>query len=168
MQLADERIDVLERPARRPAIEELLAQSNVERLWHAIRRVRFALLVTRGLDGTLRVQPLTTQNREANADNLLYFLVAPRNMVAVDVGGGSAVMVIYADPENDCYVSVNGSARLRRDPALQQQLLSRFTPAFFPALSDPQLHLLEVRIDAIAFSDAYTVAAALKAPQGQP
>jgi general stress protein 26 len=111
----------------------------------------------------LHAQPLTTHNREATADNLLYFLVSPRSAAAVDLRGGSSrVVVMYADPEYDRYACISGPARIWRDPDLQTQLLSVFAPAHFPIRNDLELQLIAVRIEAVNFSDARTVSAALE------
>lgn len=132
---------------------EALAHAH---LWQLIRRVRVALLTSRGADGALRARALGTQNTAAHADRVLYFFVAAAGGVADDLpaGGSAPVNIVYTDPAHARYVSISGRAALRRDPPLQAALWTARTMPWFPGGAlDPDLRLLEVQIDEAEYWD---------------
>ena len=57
------------------------------------------------------------------------------------------VNLVYADPSEDTYVSVSGTAAIIEDAAKKQQLWSQRVEAWFPGgPTDPDLALVQVQI----------------------
>jgi general stress protein 26 len=118
-----------------------------ERLWSAIKDIKFAMFTTRHRDGHLHSRPMTTQNGSLDEDSSLWFFMSRRNEVIADIASEPAVSVAYADTDADDYVAVAGQARVIDDMAKKRRLWSKMTQAWFPGgVDDPDLALVEVRI----------------------
>jgi general stress protein 26 len=119
-----------------------------EVLWDLIKETRFCMLSHRHTDGTLHSHPLTTQNRQLEADGCLYFFVSRSSEVGQRLRQDGNVNLAYANPGKDTWVSVTGTARVLEDRARVRELFSPMAKAWFPGgPEDPDLELVEVRID---------------------
>src|SRR5690606_20180741 len=105
------------------------------------------VFTTRRADGGLQSRPMTMQNRDADPLDFLWFF-APRDSDQVaDLQWDSSVSIIFADPRNQSYVAVFGSASVVEDPARKKLLWSREAQSWFPdGPDDPALALIRVRI----------------------
>ena len=119
-----------------------------EALWDLIKETRFCMLSHRHADGSLHSHPLTTQNKELAADGCLYFFVSKTTEVGQRLQQDGNVNLSYANPGKDTWVSVAGNARVLDDMAKKRELFNPMAKAWFPnGPDDPQLELVEVRID---------------------
>ena len=117
------------------------------RLWQIIKDTKFGMLTHRHGDGRLHSQPLTTQNREFDADAPLYFFVPRDGDIVRHVSTDSNVNLAYASVDDDDYVSISGTASVVEDQAKKDELFNPIAKAWFPGgASDPNLALLAVRI----------------------
>ena len=134
---------------------ELSPAESHAKLWELIKNIRFAMLTTRHDDGTLRSRPMTTQNTRLNEDASLWFFASRVGGLLADIAVDSQVNVSYADPGSDRYVSVSGSAMEVDDLPKKKQMWSKLDQGWFPGgVNDPDLALLEVRIDQAELWDA--------------
>ncbi|MEO8524089.1 MAG: pyridoxamine 5'-phosphate oxidase family protein [Caldimonas sp.] len=118
-----------------------------EILWKLIKNIRFAMFTTRHGNGHLHARPMTTQNKALEADESLWFFMSKSGDPAADLVADPVVNLVYADPSEDTYVSVSGTAALIEDAAKKQQLWNKLAEAWFPGgPSDPDLALVQVRI----------------------
>jgi general stress protein 26 len=119
-----------------------------DNLWTMIKDIKFAMFTTRhGSSGHLHSRPMTTQNKELDSDDSLWFFMSRQRDPVVDLEADPAVNVVYADPGSDTYVSVSGTAALREDAAKKQQLWNKITQAWFPGgPTDPDVALVQVKI----------------------
>ena len=123
-------------------------------LWKLIRDIRFGMLTTQTESGDLCSHPLTTQNRQEDEGSVLWFFISARSDTAGDVLARPKVNLAYASPEDDCYVSVSGRARLVNDPQKKQALWSTMSQAWFSGgVDDPDLALLAVDIHQAEYWD---------------
>lgn len=114
-----------------------------------IKDIRFAMFTTRADNGSLRSRPMTTQNDPQPEPDCLWFFASRSGEPVADLLREPAVNVAYADPSNDAYVSVSGSATLVEDAARKKALWSKFAEAWFPGgPDDPDLALVRVQIEA--------------------
>ncbi len=117
------------------------------KLWDLIKDMRFAMFTTRHSNGHLHSRPMTTQNSKVDEDSSLWFFMSRKGEPVADLVADPVVNVVYADPGDDCYVSVSGTAAVVEDMAKKQQLWSKMTEAWFPAgVTDPDLALVQVSI----------------------
>lgn len=116
-------------------------------LWDLIKGIKFGMFTHSHADGALHSHPLTTQNKSMDEGSMLYFFVPKSGEIAQRLQSEGKVNVAYADPGEDSYVSVSGSASLLDDQAKKEELFSSMTKAWFPeGAGDPNLGLLQVRI----------------------
>ena len=118
-----------------------------ELLWTLIKNIKFAMFTTRHGNGHLHARPMTTQNKGLESDESLWFFMSRKGDPAADVIADPVVNLVYADPSEDTYVSVSGTAAIIEDAAKKQQLWSQRVEAWFPGgPTDPDLALLTVEI----------------------
>ena len=129
-----------------------------EHLWQLIGDMRFGMLTTHNADGRLSARPLTTQNTGSQGGGgALEFFVSARAELVVDIARDPRVSVIYADPGDDCYVSISGRGRVLQNLQRQHELWNTLAQAWFPGgADDPDLRLLRVDISAAEYWDVDT------------
>lgn len=116
-------------------------------LWDLIKDIKFGMFTHSHADGRLHSHPLTTQNKSMDEGAMLYFFVPKSGEIARRLQSEGNVNVAYADPDDDSYVSVSGSASLLEDQTKKEELFSPMTKAWFPeGAGDPNLGLIQVRI----------------------
>ena len=124
------------------------------RLWSLIHGIRFAMFTTRHENGHLHSRPVTTQNSALDEDTTLWFFMSRRGDPVADLLAEPAVNIAYADPGEDRYVSVSGTAAVVNDAAKKRQLWSKLAEAWFPGgIDDPDLALVQVRIAHASYWD---------------
>lgn len=124
-----------------------LAAEGRATLWGLIRDIRFAMFTSRQREGQLRSCPMTTQNAAIDQDASLWFFASRHGAPVTDIASDASVNVSYAEPSNDSYVSISGTAVVVEDMAKKKQLWSKLTQAWFPGgVDDPDLALIKVDI----------------------
>ena len=101
-------------------------------LWKLIKNIRFAMFTTRHGNGHLHARPMTTQNKALEADESLWFFMSKKGDPAADLIADPVVKLVYADPSEDTYVSVSGTAAVLEDAAKKRQLWNKLAQAWFP------------------------------------
>jgi general stress protein 26 len=101
----------------------------------------YALLVTRGAYGALHCCPLMTL--EWAPDGIARFLVPCTLRLATDLQHCPRVMLVYAAPGDQGFVSLTGQAELLRDGGCPRDLWNQRARAFSPrGLADPDVGVL--------------------------
>lgn len=122
-----------------------------ERIWDRIRDLRFGVLTLVKSNGEMSARPLT--NQEIQADAILYFVAADSE--AGQLPPGTRVSVTYADPRDNFFVALSGTATARRDPDTAERLWSKLAEAWFPdGPTDPDLAVLRVDVSSVEYWDA--------------
>lgn len=117
-----------------------------QHLWPLIKGIRFAMFTTHHGNGYLHSRPMTTQNK-AMPDDKLWFFMSAKGDAAQELAQQPQVNISYADPGQDSYVSVSGSAKVVDDRAQRQALWTKFAQAWFPGgVDDPDLALVCVTV----------------------
>ena len=118
-----------------------------EVLWDLIKDTRFCMLSHRHADGSLHAHPLTTQNKALDEGASLYFFVSRKSEVGQRLRQDGNVNLSYANPKDDTWVSVTGTAVILEDAAKKKELFDTMDKAWFGGAEDPDLELVEVRIE---------------------
>ena len=127
--------------------------AELARLAALVRQLKVAMLTTIEPDGSLRSRPLQTLELDS-AGRLWFFTEEHSPKSAAIEAHDHQVNLSYADPHDEDYVSVSGTARLVRDREKMRELWDSPLSAWFPrGLDDPDLALLEVRIDKAEYWD---------------
>jgi general stress protein 26 len=116
-------------------------------LWNLIKDIRFAMFTARHSNGHLHSRPMTTQNSKLDEDTSLWFFMSRNSEPVTDVAEDPIVNLVYADPGEDTYVSISGTAAVLEDMAKKSELWSKMAEAWFPAgVTDPDLALVQVKV----------------------
>ena len=121
---------------------EATNQDNLDRLYALIRDIKFAMLTTVDATGSLRSRPMTTL--KAEPDGHMWFFTALDAPKVAETRRDEQVNLAYAEPADNCYVSVSGHAQLVLDRAKIHELWRPAHKAFFEGPDDPHLALLRV------------------------
>ena len=126
---------------------------DLARLAALVRQMKIGMLTTKEPDGSLRSRPLETV--EVDPEGRLWFFTdahSPKSARAQ--AGDHQVALSYADPRDEDFASISGTARVVRDEEKMRGLWKRDLERWFPrGLEDPDLALLEVRIDKAEYWD---------------
>jgi len=125
-----------------------------EKLWDLIKDTKFAMFTTRHSNGHLHSRPMTTQNKKVDEDSSLWFFMSRSGDPVEDISAEPTVNVVYANPGDDSYVSVSGTARVVENVAKKEQLWSKLNEAWFKGgVTDPDLALVQVQITHASYWD---------------
>jgi general stress protein 26 len=126
---------------------------NIKKLGDLIKDIRFAMLTTAEEDGTLRSRPMATQ--QVDSDGYLWFFTYGGAHKVDEIKHDQHVNVSYAEPKDQKYVSVSGTAQLVRDRQKIEELWNPLYKAWFPqGLDEPDLALLKVSVDKAEYWDS--------------
>ena len=118
---------------------------NIKKLHELIKDIRFAMLTTIEEDGTLRSRPMATQEFDFDGD-LWFFTYGSAHKVE-EVQHNQHVNISYAEPKDQKYVSVSGTAQLVRDRQKIEDLWNPLFKAWFAkGLDEPDLALLKLTL----------------------
>jgi general stress protein 26 len=128
-------------------------QNAIEKLGELIADIDFTMFTTVDDDGTLRSRPMSTQQVEFDGD--LWFFTSVSSHKVDEIERERQVNLAYADPKNQRYVSVSGTARLVRDQAKKEELWSPAYKAYFPGgRDDPDVALIKVEVSKAEYWDS--------------
>lgn len=126
---------------------------SIKKLGELIKDIKFAMLTTAEEDGTLRSRPMATQQTEF--DGSLWFFTNSNAPKVDEVQRHQKVNVSYAEPKDQKYVSISGTAELVRDRQKIEELWNPTYKAWFPkGLEDPDLGLLKVSVEQAEYWDS--------------
>jgi general stress protein 26 len=136
---------------------ERQATPELGRLARLVESIEVGMLTTIGPDGSLRSRPLHT--REVDAQGRLWFFTDADSPKSAEMQAHDhQVCVTYADARGSRYASISGTGRVARDRDRMIELWSPKLETWFPrGMEDPDLALLEVRIDKAEFWDGEDV-----------
>jgi general stress protein 26 len=124
---------------------------DTDRVWELMKKIGFAMLVTR--DGEkLRARPMSAYlERESNA---IYFLTDQRRHKDEEIARNPSVNLSFANASDQKYVSVTGSAEVSNDRARIKQLFSTPAKAWWDSAEDPNIRVLKITPDDAEFWDS--------------
>ena len=127
-------------------------QEDRKKLWEKIKDVRVAMMTTE-TDQTLRSRPMYTQ--QAEFDGQLWFFTKDNDPKTDEIEQDRHINLAYANPDDDTYVSVSGTAQLVHDKQKAEELWNPVVKAWFPeGLDDPHLGLIRVEPTQAEYWDA--------------
>lgn len=126
---------------------------ELARLAALVRQMKIGMLTTLEPDGSLRSRPLETVEVDREG-RLWFFTEASSPKSAAIEAHDHQVNLSYADPRDEDYASISGTARVVRDGKKMRELWTPGLARWFPrGLEDPDLALLEVRVDKAEYWD---------------
>jgi general stress protein 26 len=126
--------------------------ADLPTLLEMLRETRFTMFTTHQGDRIV-ARPMTTL--KATDDGSLWFFGVRDSELAQEVAADSRVGLAYADTGKGSYAFVTGSGHLREDPAKVEELWNPIHEAWYDGPDDPDLQLLQVRIDSAEYWDSH-------------
>lgn len=128
---------------------------DVQKLGKMIHGIQIAFMTTVADDGSLHARPMATQHTEF--DGTLWFFTREHSAKVDELEQREQVSLTYADPRDQTYVAVVGTAELVQDEAKMKELWHPLLKAWFPkGLNDPELALLKVTVDRAEYWDSHS------------
>jgi general stress protein 26 len=127
--------------------------SHVAELASKIKSVRFGMFTTTDQHGHLTSQPMT--NLEVDADGGLWFYTSTLVDLWENIVANPKVNVSFAEPADNLYVSISGTAERVVDRARIHALWNPMVAAWFPnGVDDPHLAMVRVAARTVHFWDS--------------
>jgi general stress protein 26 len=124
---------------------------DTDRAWELMKKIGFAMLVTRDGD-KLRARPMSAYlERESNA---IYFLTDARRHKDEEIARDPNINLSFANAGDQKYVSVTGTAVVSNDRARIKQLFSTPAKAWWDSAEDPNIRVLKITPDDAEFWDS--------------
>ncbi len=120
-------------------------------LTHKLQGIRFTMFTTHQGE-EMRARPMTTL--EATEDGTLWFFGVRDSELTDEVAADSRVGLAYADNGAGTYAFVSGKGYLREDRAKVDELWNPIHKAWYDGPDDPDLQLIEVRIQSAEYWDS--------------
>ena len=125
--------------------------ANVDRAWELMKKIGFAMLVTRDGD-RLRARPMNAYiQREINT---IFFLTDARRHKDDEIAQNPSVNLSFADASSQKYVSVTGTAVVANDRAKIKELFTTPAKAWWDSAEDPNIRVLKFTPDDAEFWDS--------------
>ena len=124
---------------------------NVEHAWELMKKIGFAMLVTRDAD-KLRARPMSAYlERETNT---IYFLTDARRHKDDEIAQYPQVMTAHSDTSNYKFVSLSGRATVSNDRAKIKELWDPTAQAWWDSPDDPNIRVLKITPDDAEYWDS--------------
>lgn len=127
------------------------AARDIDHAWELMKKIGFAMLVTRDGD-KLRARPMSAYLEREN--NTIYFLTDARRHKDDEIARNPHVNLSFADAGSQKYVSVSGTAAVSNDRAKIKELFSTPAKAWWDSADDPNIRVLKISPDEAEFWDS--------------
>lgn len=131
-------------------------ESQTAKLAELLRDIRVAMLTTFPSDKSRpHARPMYTQGLDpATFDGTLWFMTDGETTKVHELAQNAAVLVVYAAPNLNRYVVVNGTARAEQNVEKARELWGLHAKGWWPnGPEDPNLRLIRVQVDEAEFWD---------------
>ena len=127
--------------------------ASKQKVWDLIKDIQVAMLASDDGGGTMRARSMVAQQQ--SFDGELWFFSWANSPKMDEIRRNQRVLLTYADPSNQNYVSINGTADVVRDRNKIRELWSEGLRTWFPKGSDdPNIALIRVEVDAAEYWDS--------------
>ena len=124
---------------------------DIDRAWELMKKIGFAMLVTRDGD-KLRARPMSAHIEREN--NAIYFLTDARRHKDEEIASHPDINLSFADAGDQKYISVTGTAVVSNDRAKIKELFSMPAKAWWDSPDDPNIRVLKITPDDAEFWDS--------------
>ena len=129
-------------------------ENDLEKLRELVKDIDFCMLTTIDEGGDLHSRPMSS-NGDIDADGDIWFFTSASSHKVSEINQLPKVNVSFADPENQRYISVSGTAQLVRDRAKIDELWRPEFKIWFPeGKDDPEVALLRVSLEKAEYWDS--------------
>lgn len=129
-------------------------ENDLEKLRELVKDIDFCMLTTIDERGDLHSRPMSS-NGDIDEDGDIWFFTSASSHKVSEIAKLPKVNVSFADPDNQRYISVSGSAQLVRDRAKIDELWRPEFKMWFPeGKDDPEVALLRVSLEKAEYWDS--------------
>jgi len=129
-------------------------ENDLEKLREMVKDIDFCMLTTVDEGGGLHSRPMSS-NGDIDADGDIWFFTNASSHKVSEIAKLPKVNVSFADPDNQRYISVSGTAQLVRDRAKIDELWRPEFKMWFPeGKDDPEVALLRVTLEKAEYWDS--------------
>lgn len=129
-------------------------ENDLEKLRKLVKDIDFCMLTTIDEGGDLHSRPMSS-NGDIDANGDIWFFTNVSSHKVSEIEKLPRVNVSFADPDNQRYISVSGTAELSRDRAKIDELWRPQFKIWFPeGKDDPEIALLRVRLEKAEYWDS--------------
>ena len=132
---------------------------TLQKIWDIIKHIKIALMITHDADGRLHARPMETQRPDDAMPftGEIWFMTSRTSGKIAEIMHDPYVLLSYAEPQNQNYVSVAGHAELVFDKYRVRELWHEAFRAWFPGgPDDPDIALIRVQVQAAEYWDSPT------------
>ena len=129
-------------------------QNDLEKLRELVKDIDFCMLTTIDENGDLHSRPMSS-NGDIDANGDIWFFTNASSHKVSEIEKLPKVNVSFADPDNQRYLSVSGTAQISRDRAKIDELWRPQFKIWFPeGKDDPEIALLRVNLEKAEYWDS--------------
>jgi general stress protein 26 len=124
-----------------------------EKVWEMIKDIKIAQMVTKDETGRLYARPMAAHQDKFHGE--LWFFTEANSPKLADIARDANVLLSYSQPDDQNYVSINGTAQIVTDRDTIHELWSEGLRTWFPkGKDDPNIALLCVTVQEAEYWDA--------------
>jgi len=124
-------------------LKEIEHIKKVRELSAKIKDIKIAILSTSTATGKIHSRPMYTF--DLKDDGFIWMFISKDSTKVKEIELNPEVVLNYSNPQNDLYVTINGTAELSTDPLKIDELWSERFKMWFPyGKTDPTLSLLKI------------------------
>ena len=122
----------------------------------ALKDIKFTMFTTIGEEGNLYSRPMATlEIDERNFDGRIWFFTDIHSPKVQNLKTDQHVNLAYAQPNDQKYISVAGTARIVNDREKMRELWTTVMKAWFPeGIDDPNIGLICVEVESAELWDS--------------
>ena len=129
-------------------------ENDLEKLREMVKDIDFCMMTTVDESGDLHSRPMSS-NGDIDADGDIWFFTNASSHKVSEIAKLPKVNVSFADPDNQRYISVSGTAQLVRDRAKIEELWRPEFKIWFPeGKNDPEVALLRINLEKAEYWDS--------------
>ena len=129
-------------------------EDNLQKLREMVKEIDFCMLTTVDENGDLHSRPMSV-NEQIDPNGDIWFFTGASSHKVSEIARQPKVNVSFADPDNQHYVSVSGTAQLVRDRKKIEELWKPEFKMWFPeGKDDPDVALLRVSLEKAEYWDS--------------
>ena len=129
-------------------------EDDLQKLRSMVKDIDFCMLTTVDENGDLHSRPMSS-NGDIDRNGDIWFFTGASSLKVNEISKLPKVNLSFADPSNQHYVSITGSAQLVRDRAKIDELWRPEFKMWFPeGKDDPEIALLRVNLEKAEYWDS--------------
>jgi general stress protein 26 len=124
-----------------------------EKVYALIKDIMVSMMATFDTDGMMHARPMVARRHEGDGD--LWFFTSRSSHTVSELRADPRVLLTYAEPKDQNYVSISGRGEVVDDRAMAKELWSEHMRTWFPkGVDDPELILIRVDAERAQYWDS--------------